>query len=301
MRIFIQQVVNGLTTGSVYALIALGYTMVYGIIELINFAHGDIYMVGAYGGLIALTLLGTVRSAMHLSGIGMLIVGIIAGMLLSAAYGFTVEKFAYKPLRQSARLSLLITALGVSIFLQNFVMIGQGASDKTYVSLSMLNSNFIIDGVAMTANQIIIFTVAMAIMLGLDLFVNRTMTGRAMKAASQDSVAAQLVGININTIISLTFIIGSGLAGVAGVLVGFYYGIVNFSIGYLVGIKAFTAAVLGGIGDIRGAMVGGLVLGLLESLGAAYISSDYKDAFAFIILILLLLIKPSGLFGSRHS
>ncbi len=301
MRIFIQQVVNGLTTGSVYALIALGYTMVYGIIELINFAHGDIYMVGAYGGLIALTLLGTVRSALHLSGIGMLITGITAGMLLSAAYGFTVEKFAYKPLRQSARLSLLITALGVSIFLQNYVMIGQGASDKTYVSLRVLNSNFIVDGVAMTANQIIIFTVAMAIMLALDLFVNKTMTGRAMKAASQDSVAAQLVGININTVISLTFIIGSGLAGIAGVLVGFYYGIVNFSIGYLVGIKAFTAAVLGGIGDIRGAMVGGLVLGLLESLGAAYISSDYKDAFAFIILILLLLIKPSGLFGSRHS
>lgn len=301
MKIFIQQIVNGITTGSVYALIALGYTMVYGIIELINFAHGDIYMVGAYGGLIALTLLGAVHSALHLSGISMLITGVIAGMLLSAAYGFTVEKFTYKPLRQSAKLSLLITALGVSIFLENFVMIGQGASDKTYTSLPMLNSSFLVHGVSITTNQIIIFAVAITIMLGLDLFVNRTMTGMAMKAASQDLTTARIVGINTDNIISITFIIGSALAGVAGVLVGFYYGIVNFYIGYLVGIKAFTAAVLGGIGNIRGAMVGGLMLGLLESLGAAYISSDYKDAFAFIILILLLLIRPSGLFGGKQS
>jgi branched-chain amino acid transport system permease protein len=301
MKIFVQQVVNGLTTGSVYALIALGYTMVYGIIELINFAHGDIYMVGAYGGLIALTVLGTAHSALHLSGISMLITGVIAGMFLSAAYGFTVEKFTYKPLRQSAKLSLLITALGVSIFLENFVMIGQGASDKTYISLSMLNSNFLIYGVSITTNQIVIFAVAITIMIGLDLFVNRTMTGIAMKAASQDLTTARIVGINTDTIISITFIIGSALAGIAGVLVGFYYGMVNFYIGYLAGIKAFTAAVLGGIGNIRGAMVGGLILGLLESLGASYISSDYKDAFAFIILILLLLIRPSGLFGSKQS
>ncbi|MCL4558933.1 MAG: branched-chain amino acid ABC transporter permease [Deltaproteobacteria bacterium] len=296
MRILVQQIINGLTIGSVYALIALGYTMVYGIIELINFAHGDIYMIGAYGGLIALTLLG----AAHLSGMGALITGVVAGMLLSAAYGFTVEKLAYRPLRNASRLSLLITALGVSIFLENFVMIGQGAADRTYVSLSMLNSNFVIDGVSITANQIVIFIAAVAIMLGLDLFINRTMTGRAMKAASQDSVTVQLMGIDTDRIISLTFIIGSALAGAAGVLVGFYYGVVTFYIGYLAGIKAFTAAVLGGIGNIRGAMVGGLVLGLLESLGAAYISSDYKDAFAFIVLILLLLIKPSGLFGNSR-
>lgn len=301
MRILIQQIINGLTTGSVYALIALGYTMVYGIIELINFAHGDIYMVGAYGGLIALTLLGTMSTALHLSGMGALLVGLMAGMLLAAAYGFTVEKLAYRPLRKASRLSLLITALGVSLFLENFVMIGQGASDKTYVSIGMLNRNFIVGGVSITMSQIVIFIAAFAIMLGLDLFINKTMTGRAMKAASQDPVTVQLVGINTDRIISLTFVIGSALAGAAGVLVGFYYGVINFSIGYLAGMKAFTAAVLGGIGDIGGAMVGGLVLGLLESLGAAYLSSEYKDAFAFIVLILLLLIRPSGLFGSSRS
>ncbi|MGB9736334.1 MAG: branched-chain amino acid ABC transporter permease [bacterium] len=297
MKIFIQQIVNGLTVGSVYALIALGYTMVYGIIELINFAHGEIYMIGAYGGLIVLYMLG----ANHNSGMGVVFVAIVGGMLLSTAYGFTVEKFAYKPLRQSSRLSLLITALGASIFLQNFVMIGQGASDKTYISIKALNSVFNIYGVSITLNQILIFGIAFLIMVSLDLFVNNTMTGWAMKATSQDPVTAQLVGINVDRIISLTFIIGSGLAGIAGVLVGFYYGLVNFYIGYLAGIKAFTAAVLGGIGDIRGAMVGGLLLGLLESLGAAYISSDYKDAFAFVILILLLLLKPSGLFGKKQT
>ncbi len=298
MKIFIQQVVNGLTTGSVYALIALGYTMVYGIIELINFAHGEIYMIGAYAGFIVLTLLG----ATHASGAGMVVIAMAAGMLLSAAYGFTAEKLAYKPLRKaSSRLSLLITALGVSIFLQNYVMIGQGASDRSYPSLSLLNATYTIGGVSVTANQITIFAVAVAVMLLLDVFVNGTMTGWAMKAASQDPVTARLVGINVDTIISITFIIGSGLAGVAGVLVGFYYGEINFFIGYLAGMKAFTAAVLGGIGNIRGAMIGGLLLGLLESLGAAYISPDYKDAFAFIILILILLIKPSGLLGKANG
>ena len=297
MRIFIQQIINGLTTGSVYALIALGYTMVYGIIELINFAHGEIYMIGAYGGLIVLTLI----SASHASNIGIVFLAMGGGMLMSMAYGFTVEKFAYKPIRNSSRLSLLITALGASIFLQNFVMIGQGASDKNYISLSVLNATFSLYGIAITLNQVLIFAVAILIMLSLDLFVNKTMTGWAMKATAQDPITAQLVGINVDTIVSLTFILGSGLAGIAGVLVGFYYGIVNFYIGYLVGIKAFTAAVLGGIGDIRGAMAGGLLLGLLESLGAAYLSSDYKDAFAFIILIVILLIKPSGLFGKSQS
>jgi len=296
MKILVQQIINGLTTGSVYALIALGYTMVYGIIELINFAHGEIYMIGAYGGLIVIGLIG----ANHISNIWTILLAMGGGMLLSMAYGFTVEKFAYKPLRHSSRLSLLITALGASIFLQNFVMIGQGASDKTYVSLPLLNSVLNIHGVSISLNQIMIFVVALIIMLSLYIFVNKTMHGWAMKAVSEDPVAAQLVGINVDNIISLTFIIGSGLAGIAGVLIGFYYGIVNFYIGYLAGIKAFTAAVLGGIGDIMGAMVGGLLLGLLESLGAAYISSDYKDAFAFIVLILLLLIKPSGIFGKNR-
>ncbi|MCL4477847.1 MAG: branched-chain amino acid ABC transporter permease [Deltaproteobacteria bacterium] len=293
MRIFIQQIVNGITTGSVYALIALGYTMVYGIIELINFAHGEIYMIGAYGGLIALTILG----ATHSSGAGIIVVSIASGMLLSIGYGLTVEKFAYKPLRDASRLSLLITALGASIFLQNFVMIGQGSSDKRYPVINILNPVFSVHGISISTMQIIIFAVAITVMIGLDLFINKTMTGWAMKAASQDLTTAQLVGINTDNIISLTFIIGSGLAGVGGVLIGFYYDIVNFYIGYLMGMKAFTAAVLGGIGDVRGAMVGGILLGLLESLGASYVSPNYKDAFAFIVLIIILLIKPSGLFG----
>lgn len=293
----LQQVINGLTLGSVYAIIALGYTMVYGILELINFAHGEIYMLGAYLGIIFLgifTSLGLTAFSMPLA----VFLTVVLAVFFCSAYGFTMEKVAYKPLRNAPRLSPLISAIGVSIFLQNFVMITQGATDKVFPyqfggkHLHLMKAEF-------TLLQAVIIVVSAVLMIGLHMF-QKTRMGKAMRAAAQDKTMAALVGINVDSIISLTFIIGAGLAAVAGVMVASYYGLVNHFIGYVAGIKAFTAAVLGGIGSIPGAMLGGIILGLIESTGAAYISSEYKDAYAFIILIIILLIKPSGIMG-RHT
>lgn len=292
---FLQQLINGLTLGSVYALIALGYTMVYGILELINFAHGEIYMLGAYLGIIILgffTAVGLTSASLPLS-VGLTIV---ITALFCASYGFTIEKIAYRPLRTAPRLSPLISAIGVSIFLQNYVMLTQGATDKVFPSV-FGNEGLHFFSVSITYIQIAIITVSAIIMLLLHYFVRKTKTGKAMRAVAQDKTMASLLGINIDAVISITFIIGSGLAAVAGVMVAMYYGLVNYSIGYTAGIKAFTAAVLGGIGSIPGAMFGGVLLGLIESMGASYISSEYKDAYAFIILIIILLVKPEGLFG----
>ncbi|MEW6583975.1 MAG: branched-chain amino acid ABC transporter permease [Nitrospirota bacterium] len=292
---FLQQLVNGLTLGSVYALIALGYSMVYGILELINFAHGEIYMLGAYFGIIFLgffTYLGLTAYSLPLA----LILTVFLSMLFCSFYGYTIEKIAYKPLRNAPRLSPLISAIGVSIFLQNFVMLTQGATDKVFPHIFGAEG-FQFASVQMTYLQLSIILVSLLLMLGLRFFVRRTRTGKAMRAVAQDKVMASLVGINIDRVISITFVIGSGLAAVAGLMVAMYYGLVNYFIGYIAGIKAFTAAVLGGIGSIRGAMFGGILLGLVESLGGSYISSEYKDAYAFIILIFVLLLKPGGLFG----
>jgi len=292
---FLQQLMNGLTLGSVYALIALGYSMVYGILELINFAHGEIYMLGAYFGIIFLgflTAAGLTAYSLPLS----LILTLILSILFCSAYGFTIEKIAYKPLRNAPRLSPLISAIGVSIFLQNYVMLTQGATDKVFPNL-FGTAGFRFLSVRMTYLQLCIILVSIILMIGLRLFVRKTRIGKAMRAVAQDKTMASLVGINIDTIISVTFIIGSGLAAVAGVMVAMYYGLVNYFIGYVAGIKAFTAAVLGGIGSIRGALFGGLLLGLVESLGGSYISGEYKDAYAFILLIIILLVKPGGLFG----
>lgn len=292
---FLQQLLNGLTLGSVYALIALGYTMVYGILELINFAHGEIYMVGAYLGIIFLgffTAIGLTSYSLTLA----LFLTVLLSIIFCSSYGFTIEKIAYKPLRNAPRLSPLISAIGVSIFLQNYVMITQGATDKVFPPL-FENSAFEFLSVRITSIQLFIILTSGVLMILLRLFVRKTRMGKAMQAVAQDKTMASLVGININTIISITFIIGSGLAAVAGLMVAMYYGLVNYSIGYIAGIKAFTAAVLGGIGSIRGAMFGGILLGLVESLGAGYISSEYKDAYAFIILVIILLVKPEGLFG----
>lgn len=292
---FLQQLLNGLTLGSVYALIALGYTMVYGILELINFAHGEIYMVGAYLGIIFLgffTAIGLTSYSLTLA----LFLTVLLSIIFCSSYGFTIEKIAYKPLRNAPRLSPLISAIGVSIFLQNYVMITQGATDKVFPPL-FENSAFEFLSVRITSIQLFIILTSGVLMILLRLFVRKTSMGKAMQAVAQDKTMASLVGININTIISITFIIGSGLAAVAGLMVAMYYGLVNYSIGYIAGIKAFTAAVLGGIGSIRGAMFGGILLGLIESLGAGYISSEYKDAYAFIILVIILLVKPEGLFG----
>jgi branched-chain amino acid transport system permease protein len=292
---FLQQLINGLTLGSVYALIALGYSMVYGILELINFAHGEIYMLGAYFGIIFLgflTAAGLTAYSLTLA----LAITFVLSILFCSAYGFTIEKIAYKPLRNAPRLSPLISAIGVSIFLQNYVMLTQGATDKVFPNL-FGTAGFRFMSVRMTYLQLFIILTSIVMMIGLRLFVRKTKIGKAMRAVAQDKTMAALVGINIDTMISVTFIIGSGLAAVAGVMVAMYYGLVNYFIGYIAGIKAFTAAVLGGIGSIRGALFGGLLLGLVESLGGSYISSEYKDAYAFILLIIVLLVKPGGLFG----
>jgi branched-chain amino acid transport system permease protein len=293
---FFQQLINGLTLGSVYAIIALGYTMVYGILELINFAHGEIYMLGAYLGIILLgffTASGLTEQSLLLS----LILTSVLSALFCAMYGFTMEKIAYRPLRNAPRLSPLISAIGVSIFLQNYVMLTQGATDKVF-PLQLGETVITFQDVRMTVTQVSIIAVSALMMLTLRLFISRTRIGKAMRATSQDKIMAALVGIDVDTIISVTFVIGAVLAAVAGVMVAVYYGLVNYTIGYIAGIKAFTAAVLGGIGSIRGAMLGGIVLGLMESMGAAYVSTEYKDAFAFVILIVILLIKPSGIFGT---
>jgi branched-chain amino acid transport system permease protein len=293
--VFLQQLINGLTLGSVYALIALGYTMVYGILELINFAHGEVYMLGAYLGIIILgffTAAGLTSYNLTLS----IILTLIITIVFCSSYGFTIERIAYKPLRKAPRLSPFISAIGVSIFLQNYVMLTQGATDKVFPSL-FGNAGFDFFSTRITYLQASIIIVSAIMMALLHAFVIKTRSGKAMRAVAQDKTMASLLGIDIDTIISVTFIIGSGLAAVAGLMVAMYYGLVNYYIGYSAGIKAFTAAVLGGIGSIPGAMFGGIILGLIESLGASYISSEYKDAYAFIILIIILLVKPEGLMG----
>lgn len=296
---FLQQFVNGLTLGGVYALIALGYTMVYGVLELINFAHGEVYMIGAYLGIIFFgffTVTGLTSQSLALS----LFLTIILSVIFCAAYGFTIEKVAYRPLRAAPRLSPLISAIGVSIFLQNFVMLTQGATDKVFPHV-LPESGFRFLGIRVTYLQVLIILTSFLLMYLLHLFITKTRFGKAMRAVAQDRVMASLVGVDIDAFISLTFIIGSALAAVAGIMVAMYYGLVNYSIGYIAGIKAFTAAVVGGIGSIPGAMFGGILLGLVESLGAAYLSSEYKDAYAFAVLISVLLIRPSGLFGQRRE
>lgn len=296
---FFQQIANGLTVGSVYALIALGYTMVYGVLELINFAHGEIYMIGAYLGIIFFGLF-TVTGLTSQSLVLSIALTFLLSTLFCAAYGFTTERVAYRPLRNAPRLSPLISAIGVSIFLQNFVMLTQGATDKVFPHLfSAAGLEF--TGIRITYLQVFIILVSFLLMFSLHLFITRTRFGKAMRAVAQDRVMASLVGIDIDGIISLTFIIGSALASVAGIMVAMYYGLVNYSIGYIAGIKAFTAAVVGGIGSIPGAMFGGILLGLVESLGAAYLSSEYKDAYAFLVLIAVLLMRPSGLLGQRRE
>jgi len=295
----LQQLINGLTLGSVYALIALGYTMVYGIIELINFAHGEIYMLGAYMGIVTFGFLTVLHLTSPDSGATLLLM-MVSAMLFCGACGITIERLAYRPLRSAPRLAPLISALGVSIFLQNFVMLAQGARDKGFPHL-FISGGIDLPGGRISAIQIFIMATSVLMMVALHLLVHRTRIGKAMRATAQDKQMASLVGIDVDRIISVTFLIGSALAAVAGVMVGMYYGLVNFYIGYIAGIKAFTAAVLGGIGNIPGAMLGGMLLGLIESLGAGYISSEYKDVFAFAILVLVLIFRPSGLLGTDIS
>lgn len=298
MDLFLQQLINGLTIGTIYALIALGYTMVYGIIQLINFAHGEVFMVGAYVGLTVITLAGLVSGLNWPIAILSLSMILVISMIVCGILGVLIDWIAYRPLRSSARLVALISAIGVSFFLQNAVMLISGPQDQG-VPQVLPDFRFVFGSVTLTAMQIIILAVSVSLMIVLHILVEHTQIGRAMRATAQDHKMAKLVGINVNAIISLTFFIGSAMAAVGGVLFGLYYSTINFHDGYLAGLKAFTAAVLGGIGNIPGAMAGGILIGLAEGLGAGYISSEWKNVFAFVILVLILLFKPTGLFGER--
>ncbi|MBL8708945.1 MAG: branched-chain amino acid ABC transporter permease LivH [Rhodospirillaceae bacterium] len=296
---FLQQLINGLTLGSIYGLIAIGYTMVYGIIGMVNFAHGDVYMIGAFQAMIVLLLCGT----LGISWIPLqLLLMLVVAMVLTAAYGWTVERIAYRPLRGTQRLAPLITAIGMSIFLQNYVQLVQGPRPKPVESLisggipvmTRAEGGFV---VTLGYMQIIIVLLTVALMAGFTLVITRTSLGRAQRACEQDMKMASLLGVNVDRTISMTFVMGAGLAAIAGSMVTLYYGNNDFYMGFLAGIKAFTAAVLGGIGSLPGAMLGGILLGLIEAMWSAYFSAEYKDVAAFGVLVLVLIFRPTGLLG----
>ena len=291
MEVFLQQLVNGVSLGSIYALVALGYTMVYGIIKLINFAHCDIYMIGAYIGYFCMTYFG-------LSFFPSLLVAMTGCMVL----GVLIEKIAYKPLRNAARISLLITAIGMSLFLEYGTMFLVSAKVRTYPAMTgFMAKTFHIGNVLITMQQIVILATTIALMLALQYIVKYTRAGKAMRAVSLDKDAAQLMGIDVNTTISITFAIGSALAGVAAIFYGAAYTYIRPTTGAMPGIKAFTAAVFGGIGSIPGAMLGGVLLGVIEQLSKTYISTLWADAIVFGVLVAVLVVKPTGLLGKRIS
>lgn len=301
MEYFLQQLINGLTLGSIYGLIAIGYTMVYGIIGMINFAHGDIFMVGSFIALatfLALVALGI--TALPL----ILFLTLLVSMLFTSAWGWTVERLAYRPLRGSFRLAPLITAIGMSIVLQNFVQITQGARVKP-LPPQIQGGVTLIEGVTengtiavqLSYMQMIIIFTTLALMVGFSLLISKTSLGRSQRACEQDQKMAALLGVNVDRTISLTFVMGAALAAVAGFMFLLLYGVIDFYIGFLAGVKAFTAAVLGGIGSLPGAMLGGLLIGLIEVFWSGYFSVEYKDVAAFSILVIVLIFMPSGLLG----
>ncbi len=307
METLIQQLINGLVIGSVYALIALGYTMVYGILGLINFAHGDVLMVGALVALQTMTFL--MGMAPGMSPVTMMTISLLVAMAACMLLGFSMERLAYRRLRNAPRLAPLITAIGVSFLLQTLAMIIWGRNYHTYPQLIPSTPLQPIEGVFITPVQITIVGVSALLMIGLVLLVNKTRIGRAMRATAENHRVASLMGVDTNAVIAFTFVIGAALAAVAGVMFAANYGIAHYAMGFMPGLKAFTAAVLGGIGNLGGAMLGGVMLGLVESLGAGYIehlsfgflNSSYQDIFAFIILGLVLIFRPTGLLGERVS
>ena len=322
MDTFLQQVVNGLTAGSVYAVVALGYTMVYGIIQLINFAHGEVVMIGA---MVAFTVI-NLLAAGGLPPIAVVAIGTACAIPVCMLVGYAMERLAYRPLRRAPRLAPLITAIGVSIILQHLAMLVWSRNILAFPQI-IQNPTFLFFGATISALQIAIIGICVAMMSGLALLVYRTPLGRAMRATAQNPQVAGLMGVDINRVIASTFLIGAALGAVAGVLFGTYYGIAQYTMGSILGLKAFSAAVLGGIGNIPGAMLGGVLLGLVEALGAGYIGdisdlcqygwlagaidackggghfilfgSNYQDVFAFVVLILVLVFRPQGLLGER--
>jgi branched-chain amino acid transport system permease protein len=329
--IFLQQLVNGLTLGSVYAIVALGYTMVYGIIQLINFAHGEIVMIGAMVSLTVITALS--GAALGLPPVVIVLAGALVAVPACMAVGYALERVAYRPLRRAPRLAPLITAIGLSIILQHLALIVWTRNPLAYPQIVEVVSYHVTgnpDGARITNVQIAIIGTSIAMMAGLLALIYRTKLGIAMRATSQSQEIAGLMGIDVNRVIALTFVIGAGLAAVAGVMVGTYYGIAQYQMGFLLGLKAFSAAVLGGIGNLGGAMLGGVLLGVIEALGAGYVGdltnlcqlsqwstaiaercvsdpnltlfgSNYQDVFAFFVLIAVLVFRPSGLLGERVS
>lgn len=294
--IIFQQIINGLTLGSIYGLIAIGYTLVYGIIGMINFAHGDIYMVSAYITAIVIALL-AFFTITFLPLI--LLLTLLGAVLITSVYGYVIERVAYKPLRKSTKLSQLIAAIGISLILQSFVQISQGARSKGIPQL--IEGHFRIGSLEkftqITYIQLIIIVTSIVGMIGLNYLIQKTKLGRECRATQQDSTIARVLGINVDRAVSLTFIIGSLMAGLAGFLVTLNYGSFDFYIGFIIGIKAFTAAVLGGIGSLSGAMLGGIVLGMSEALFSGFINTDYKDVFSFLILVCVMIFKPTGFLG----
>ncbi|HHD64124.1 MAG TPA: branched-chain amino acid ABC transporter permease LivH [Desulfobulbaceae bacterium] len=293
MDYFVELFFSGLTRGSIYALIALGYTMVYGIIGLINFAHGEIYMIGAFTALITSTVLSIFGFPLP----AIVILTLLASAIWASAYGFTVEKLAYQPLRNAPRLSPLISAIGMSMFLQNYVLLAQTSDFLPFPAL-IPDFDFMepYAGFIGSSDMVILVTTTV-VMLLLTWLIKFTRTGKAMRATAQDRKMAMLVGINVDNIISITFVIGSALAAIGGLLIASHIGQIHFYIGFIAGIKAFTAAVLGGIGSIPGAVLGSFILGLTESFATGYVSSDYEDVFAFSLLVLILIFRPAGILG----
>ncbi|RAK30056.1 general L-amino acid ABC transporter membrane protein [Falsochrobactrum ovis] len=295
MEYFLQQVINGLALGSIYGLIAIGYTMVYGIIGMINFAHGDVFMLGAFMALIVFLIITTFIGALPLALV--LLLMMVVAMLLTGLWSWVIERMAYRPLRGSFRLAPLITAIGMSIALSNFVQVTQGPRNKPVPNLLSGTYNLLGTNVTISLKQIVVIVVTAVLLTVFWYVVNRTSLGRAQRACEQDRKMAALLGINVDRVISLTFVMGAMLAAVAGTLYLSFYGVISFADGFIPGVKAFTAAVLGGIGSLPGAVVGGLLIGLIEALWSAYFSIDYKDVAAFSILAIVLIFMPSGILG----
>ena len=296
MDLFLQQIINGLALGGIYALIALGYTMIYGIIELINFAHGDVYTLGTFFSLAILTLLGVTGVVTGPLLIVVVVVTMLGAMLLCGLTGVIIERLAYRRLRNAPRLAPLITAIGMSFILENIMQYWHGPSPIPFPQV-FPNPTFHAGRIDIAAKQILVVLLAVVMMVALQLFIYNTKLGKAMRATAQDRDAAQLMGININTTIALTFLIGSALAGAAGFVSGVYYGSTWFLNGFSAGLKAFTAAVLGGIGNIAGAMLGGFMIGLIEAMTTQFISDQWSNVVVFVVLVLVLIFRPSGLLG----